>query len=125
MGCLQTSWVLNVSELRDEVLAEVRRRNGGVLPAEMEIFAETRLAFAEDREPSSVLDSGGLPEPLLAEASDQQVEPAETGQVEDTPALGDSPPMGEATGSSQPGRTWQALAIAVLCLLMLAWILSR
>lgn len=50
----------SVAEFRDEILEEIRRRNGGVLPAELEIFQDNQRLLTTDDESSSVLDSEGL-----------------------------------------------------------------
>ncbi len=74
----------NVAEFRDELLEEIRRRNGGELPAELEIFQDSGVLAAADEESSSVLDSGGLVAAPSAPVS-EEVATEDVAESEPTP----------------------------------------
>ncbi len=102
----------SVQEFREEILEEIRRRNGGVLPAEIEALQEMPSGPLED---SVVLEESqalvGLPAPNVETSAEVPVEEEAFDRTSDPSSLDD-----EDKVSGEP-EVSEALAIAPLLLL--------
>ena len=109
----------NVAEFRDELLEEIRRRNGGELPAELEVFQDSGVLAATDEESSSVLDSEGLAKEEVRpqEAADQ--ESRESPASETTSVGAEEPKLNKASGLVP------AILAAAVLLLVVAFLAVR